>query len=201
MNERILKLVEQVRLAESEGRSWELAEIAGRKVLRIRLSDGVASSFLDDDEVQELDRALHQGPPTLEVAGLPPCTWETSTGMFACKVGAVDVSLEAALGSADRDPAALATAAATCGRILDRLPALTHSVAVRLLDIAQTWGAPTRAEALAARLTLASIRLSGDAAYANEATLYFHDGGVFAGHHVEAHVDESGAITHAALIG
>lgn len=201
MTPRVLKLVEQIRLAESEGRTWEIAEIAGRGALRIRQADGVTSSFLDDDEARALERALQQGPPTLEVSGLPRCTWDARTNLFACKVGDVDVSLETALEHADRDAVALATAAATYGRIVDRRAELTHAVAVRLLDIAATWGAPTQADALAERLTLASIHLSGDAEYASEATLYFRDGGAFAGHYVEAHVDSSGAVTHASLIG
>lgn len=201
MRYRVLELVDQIRRAQSEGRSWEVVEIAGRKAVRIRQDDGLSTRFLDDAEARALERALDEGPPTLVVSGLPRCTWDCRIRKFTCKVDDVDVVLDAALAEVDRDPVALASAIALCGDILDRRAELTHAAAVRLLDIAETWGAPTRAEALAARLTLASISLSGDAEYANEATLYFRDGGAFAGHHVEARVDGSGAMTHASLIG
>ena len=85
----VAKLVARIRDAEAAGRTWELTDLAGRRALRVRRDEGVETTFLSDEEEAALREMLVEGPPTLDVEGLPRCTWDARRGAFLAAVDGV----------------------------------------------------------------------------------------------------------------
>jgi len=199
--ERLLRLVQAIREAESAGFTWEVKQVAGRPALRIQHAEGVNTNFLSEQEQRELQTALTGPTPTLSVQGLPMCSWSVPRRSFVGQDGAVEVVVETSVAPEDRDMAALARAAAAYQLASGRLPDIRHEVAKKLAAIATAWSAPKRNSELASRLTLSAFHLSDSAEYADRPRIWMRAGDAFGGHSIEVSLDSSGVVIDAALAG
>ncbi|MEQ8893128.1 MAG: hypothetical protein RID93_36095 [Sandaracinaceae bacterium] len=197
----VAKLVARIRDAEAAGRTWELTDLAGRRALRVRRDEGVETTFLSDEQEAALREMLVEGPPTLDVEGLPRCTWDARRGAFLAAVDGVDLRVETSLEAKHRDAEGLARAARAFGRVRARLQSIRTETAEKLLPNAEAWGAPTDLAALTACLTIVSIAVNDDPRYADEAHVMMSDGDAFAGHWNEVFLDEDAVVMDASLAG
>jgi len=85
-------------------------------------------------------------------------------------------------------------------RLPDALPELRRATAAEKLGLYnRMWrkAGPLDEEGFAQRITLKSVRFGENA----RTTLYFKDGGLFAGHSIEVFLDDAGRVRDAALAG
>jgi hypothetical protein len=195
---RALSLVEDIRVAEREGRVWSVGQVAGRCALLIAREDGRDIRFLSPAEEAALRAALEEGPRTLALEGLPICEWFPRRHCFIGRQGTIEVVVETPVTTA---PDSLAALPAVARQVFDRMPAILTEVAERLLSTSVGWDGPDSADALAARLAPTTVVLSGDGRYQRRAHLWLDDGGVFGGHAIEVWLDERAGVADASLAG
>jgi len=193
--ERVPVLVEKIREAEASGGTWDLAEVGGRRALRVRHADGVETSFLSEDEERELTAQLAGGPAALRLDGLPTLWWNARRHAFVGEVDGLEIVVSAPMDPKQRKPKRLAALAGAYERTMARLDDIPREAAEKLLPKAAAWRAPTKLADLAARFDVVAISFSAESSHhARESTIWLSDGDAFAGHRIEVRLDPDGLV-------
>jgi hypothetical protein len=196
---RIARLVELARAS----RSFERTTVDGRDALSIVGDDGRQISFLRADEVIAFRAALVAPPEVWTIEGLPACQWDARRGEATGRDDGARIELTI-VGTRDQlTPAVASQLTAAYADIVRRRDQLASDISTRLVSLYNdTWrdGPVLAVAAIAKRLRLTDVDFSIEDG-PPDPTLWFDDGGLFAGHLIEVRLDATGAIASCSVVG